>query len=232
MKANGSPHPVLSRGPWLRALDSRIDGQVVTVTASMQGRVDRVLISDGQLVEKGELLVELEHGELDRKVEAAAAELDQALVESMAAQGGPEAAGRQILSVHSRLEFASSPQILRARGRYLHARLDRLNADVRAPVSGRVLARSVQLREYTALAQPLVSILDSDDLWVLARFGAQDFDRLRVGQAASIRAGLHLLAARVAGLVSAEEPALVEFVVRPLVPLRPGMTVATAVAAG
>ncbi len=132
----------------------------------------------------------------------------------------------------SGVEFAASPQVSRARGRYLHARLNRLNADVRAPVAGRVLARKVQPYDYPALTQALVSILDSDDLWVLARFRVQDFERLRVGQSASVSAGGGVFAARVSGLVGPEEPALLEFIARPVMALRPGMSAKAAVAAG
>jgi hypothetical protein len=75
-------------------------------------------------------------------------------------------------------------------------------------------------------------ILDSDDLWVLARFGRQDFDRLRIGQPASVRAGGRLFAARLAGLSGRAEPALLEFIARPVVALRPGTIAAAAVDAG
>jgi len=231
MSATGSASPFSSRPGWLKAVEARIDGQVVEVTASMHGRVDRVPITEDQLVEKGDLLVELDHHELDRRAEQAAADLDRALIESMAANGPSGAAGRREQVVLSRVEFASSTDLLRARGRYLQARLNRLNAEVRAPVAGRVLARKVQPREYTALAQTLVLILDSNDFWVLARFAGQDFERLRVGQPASVSAGGRAFAARVAGLVGPEEPALLEFIARPVRVLRPGMIVAAAVAA-
>jgi multidrug resistance efflux pump len=231
MSAPESARPFSFRQSWLKAVEARIEGQVVEVTASMYGRVDRVLVTEDQSVEKGDLLVELDHRELDRRVEAAVAELDRAVLESMAADGRPGGVGRRQSGVLSRVEFASSPQVARARGRYLHARLNRLNADVRAPVAGRVIARSVQPRDYAALAQRLVSVLDSDDLWVLARFGAQDFDRLRAGQSASVSAGGRLFAATVAGLNGPEEPALLEFIARPVTALRPGMMVAVAVAA-
>jgi multidrug resistance efflux pump len=89
----------------------------------------------------------------------------------------------------------------------------------------------VQPRDYAALAQRLVSVLDSDDLWVLARFGAQDFDRLHLGQPASVTAGGRLFAARVSGLVAPDEPALLEFIARPVVALRPGMMAVAAVSA-
>jgi multidrug resistance efflux pump len=229
MNANGFAHPISPRRFWLKSVEARIEGQVVEVTANMHGCVDRVLAAEDGLVEKGQLLVELDRRELDRKIEAAAVELDRTLFASMVVNGHPANPHQSLML--SRVEFASSPDVTRARGRYLQARLNRLSADVRAPVAGRVLARNVQPREFIALSQPLVSILDSNDLWVLARFGAQDFGRLRVGQHASVRAGGRTFTARLAGLVSPEEPALLEFVPRPAAALRPGMIAATAVAA-
>ncbi len=232
MSATESAYPFSARQGWLRAMEARIDGQVVEVTASMHGRVDRVLISEDQLVEKGDLLVELDHRELDRRIDTAAAELERALVASLAAGGLPVPVSGQRPGVLSRLELPASPQVTRARARYLTARMNRLNAEMRAPVAGRVIARSVRLREHTALSQPLVSILESDDLWVLAHFEPQVFGRLSVGQRATVRAGGRLLAAKVTALVGPRDPALLEFIARPVMALRPGMLAGVAVHAG
>jgi multidrug resistance efflux pump len=229
MNTNPLDQIALPRAGWLRASEARIDGQVVEVTANMQGRLNRVLVAEAQLVQKGELLVELDHRELDRKIDAAAAELDPALVASLAAGGCPVPASGQRPGVFSRVELPASPRVIRARARYLHARINRLNAEVRAPVAGRVIARGVQPREYIALSQPLVSILESDDLWVLAHFGPHVFGRLRVGQRATVRAGGRLLAAKVTALVGPRDPALLEFIARPVMALRPGMLAAVAV---
>lgn len=232
MNANALDQIDVSRPGWLRASEARIDGQVVEVTPNMHGRIEQVLVAEDQLVEKGDLLVELDHRELDRKLDAAAAELERALVATLAAGVGPVPASGQRPGVLSRVELPPSPQTTRARARYLHARMNRLNAEVRAPVAGRVIARSVQPREYTALSQPLVSILESDDLWVLVHFGPDVFSRLRVGQRATVRAGGRLLAAKVTALVGPRDPALLEFIARPVMALRPGMLAAVAVDAG
>ncbi len=229
MSATESASPFSSRQGWLNAVEARIDGQVVEVTASMHGRVDRVLVVEDQLVQKGDLMVELDHRELDRSIDAATAELERALVASLPAGGWPVPASGHRPSVLSRLELPASPQVTRARARHLHARMNRLNAEVRAPVAGRVIARRAQPREYTALSQPLVSILESDDLWVLAHFGPDVFGRLRVGQRATVRAGGRLLAAKVTALVGPQDPALLEFIARPVMALRPGALATVAV---
>jgi multidrug resistance efflux pump len=101
MSASEFARPFSFRQGWLKAVEARIDGQVVEVPAGKHELVDRVLIAEGQLVKKGELLVELDHRELDRRVEAAATELDRAVVESMAANGS---AGLQPLRMLSRVD--------------------------------------------------------------------------------------------------------------------------------
>jgi multidrug resistance efflux pump len=200
MSPNGTARSIRSRSRWVQAIEARVEGQVVEVTPSMYGRVERVLIEEGRLVAKGEILVELDHRQLDRNLAVA------------------------------REALADEADRLRARGRYLIARLNRSSAEVRAPVAGRVLVCGVRQGEYPALAQTLVSILESDDLWVLARFSARDFGRVRVGQTATVSAGGRWFAARVAGLAGPDEPALLDFVVPPETALRPGL-VATAVVA-
>src|SRR5712675_3171668 len=87
----------------ITARSAGIEGQIVTVSPLIRGCVDRVLVAENELVNKGALLVELDHREIDRKIAASSAE-----------QGS------------------------RARNRYLLAQLWRLNADVVAPVGGRV----------------------------------------------------------------------------------------------
>ncbi len=87
MKANGSAQSVSPRSRWLRASQARVDGQVVEVTANIYGRVGCVLTSEDQIVEKGDVLVELDHRQLDRNLEAAAIELKLAVAASMTACG-------------------------------------------------------------------------------------------------------------------------------------------------
>jgi multidrug resistance efflux pump len=210
------------RPRWIRAADARIDGQIVGVTAGMYGRVERVCATAGQLVEAGDLLVELDHRELDRRIEVAADELARPI--DAARSGGN--------GVLSRVEIPPSPDARRAQGRYMVARMQRAKAEMRAPITGRVLEVRARPGEHVALAQPVASILESDDLWVLARFETSDYARLRVGQPATVSVSGHLFPARVCGLVGPNEPALLDFAERPSVALHPGTLALASVAAG
>jgi hypothetical protein len=75
-----------------------------------------------------------------------------------------------------------------------------------------VIGVRVKLRETAALAQRLFTILDHDDLWVVASFARSEFPRLRDGQSAKVIAAGHTCDALVTGLVGAEMPVLLEFV--------------------
>lgn len=55
--------------------DAQIEGRIVEVAARSSARVTRVLVEDNQLVNAGDVLVELEHDDLDARVAEARAEL-------------------------------------------------------------------------------------------------------------------------------------------------------------
>src|SRR6266850_1543445 len=94
MKANAFARAIPSRPGRVAAIEAQIDGEVVQVRAKMHGVVERVLVAKGQLVEKDDLLVELDHCELNRRIAAAAAALDLALAKSRAGARKPSPAAR------------------------------------------------------------------------------------------------------------------------------------------
>ena len=217
MNANAFARAIPSRPGRVAAVEAQIDGDIVQVRAKMQGVVERVLVAKGQLVEKDDLLVELDHCELNRRIAAAAAALDLALAKS-------RASARKSSPVARNPGSASAPEVHRARAAYMKARVNRLGTEIRAPVAGRVLGRRVLAGGYVGVSEPLVTILEGNVVWVLARFAPSEFASLRLGQHATVRAGGHFLSARVEGIVAQQDPVLLEFVGPPEVALRPGMT--------
>ena len=220
MNANALARAIPSLPSVVSAIEARVDGEIAQVRADMNGVVERVLVAKGQLVQKDDLLVELDHRELDERIAAAAAALDRALT------------NRNPGDVSARFEVPASIKVHRARAAYMRARVNRLEAEVRAPVAGRVLRGSVLPGGHVGVSEPLVSILEGNLMWVLARFMPSEFAHLRLGQHATVRAGGHLVSARVEGLVAQVDPVLLEFVGRPDVALRPGMTAEVTVETG
>jgi len=54
--------PEIGSRRWISARAARVDGRLVDVTSTMSGRIDRILVAEGEPVEKGARLVELDHG--------------------------------------------------------------------------------------------------------------------------------------------------------------------------
>jgi len=146
------------------ALEAWVEGQMVEVLAPPRGMVERVVAAKDQLVEEGDLLIQL-----DRHVE------------------------------------------------------------VRAPVAGRLIGLDVLPGDLVDRSRPLGSILYSNDLWVLARFGPEEFARLRLGQRALVHTEARVLAGRVGGMIGPRDPVLLDLVGMHRAALRPGMNAAVTV---
>jgi multidrug resistance efflux pump len=186
------------------SLQAELEGQLVEVSARSPGVVQRVAAAEDQLVAEDDLLAELDHREIDRRIAATTMLLDNAAMVGAKPRTLTEARARSL------------------RGDYVRARLERSNAEVRAPVAGRVVAVHVQPWDQVALAQPLFSVLEDDDVWVVASFASSDFPYLRAGQSARVIVAGHVTDARVAGVIGPGTPVLLEFV-RPRPSwLRPG----------
>ena len=133
---------------------------------------------------------------------------------------GTDDLGHDVLS---RVELPRSNRVDLARARYMVALAHREDGGVRAPVWGRLLAMKVAPHETFEPGQPLFTILADDELWCAARFEEPEFAVLRVGQQAVISVEGRALPGRISELGGPDAPARIEFVLRPVSELRPGM---------
>ncbi|MDA8390167.1 MAG: HlyD family efflux transporter periplasmic adaptor subunit [Gammaproteobacteria bacterium] len=87
--------------------------------------------------------------------------------------------------------IAQWPAVRIAEARVLAAYTALARCVVRAPVSGYVAKRSVQLGEHIAPGQPLMVIIPLSHLWITANFKEDDLGSLRLGQKARVVTSLY-----------------------------------------
>src|SRR5689334_17951323 len=82
---------------------------------------------------------------------------------------------------------------------------------LRASVSGRVVQVDAGAGDAVERSQPVVAILESDDVWITADFHAEDLEIIQPGCRASVRAGGVSFSARVEWIDPEDGAALLEF---------------------
>ncbi|RYU59714.1 HlyD family efflux transporter periplasmic adaptor subunit [Methylolobus aquaticus] len=87
--------------------------------------------------------------------------------------------------------IAHHPAVEAAKQRFRRAALDFRRQEIRAPVSGAVAKRKVQVGDRVAPGVPVMVIVPLDQLWVEANVLEGDLAGIRPGQAAEIRVDAH-----------------------------------------
>jgi HlyD family secretion protein len=130
-------------------------------------------------------------------------ELDQARTTRDAAQAKLEALKRQVEAQRAAVALARSTaeqtamrrsQVITSQHQQAAANAQRTKADVRlaytevrAPINGFVDTRAVRIGEVVTPGQPIVTLIDPDDLWVRADVEESYIDRVRIGDTLTVR---------------------------------------------
>ncbi|NYT35567.1 HlyD family efflux transporter periplasmic adaptor subunit [Allopusillimonas soli] len=86
---------------------------------------------------------------------------------------------------------AHHPDVLLAADKLRQAMLDDARTHIRAPVSGMVAQRSVQVGQHVAPGTPLMTIVPLDKLWVEANFKESQLAHMQPGQEATLTADIY-----------------------------------------
>jgi len=132
-----------------------------------------------------------------------AQELDQARTSSEAAQAKRDSLQRQVEAQRAALALARSnaeqvamrrSQVQTSQHMEAAAAAQRTKADVRlaytelhAPIAGLVDVRAARAGEYVTAGQPVVTLVNPDDLWVRADVEETYIDRVRLGDTYTVR---------------------------------------------
>jgi HlyD family secretion protein len=141
--------------------------------------------------------------DLARQQIASAQDLDQARAAAEAAQAKLEAVQKQVEAQRATVALAQanaeqvalrrsqvqSSQHMQAAAAAQHTKADvRLGyAEIHAPIDGVVDVRAVRAGEYVTPGQPVVTLVNPDDLWVRADLEETYIDRVRIGDGLAVR---------------------------------------------
>ncbi|MCL4464198.1 MAG: HlyD family secretion protein [Firmicutes bacterium] len=163
------------RDQWIITNNASIDGRIHTISSTVPGRVSKIVVDENVHVSKGELLLEIDSTLQDLSVQKinAAIEAHNLTIAVLGDYSGPE------------FEMA------RARPRELKILLEEAEYllqqfRILSPADGYVANRLAEAGEYVLPGQPLMSVVNLEDLWVVANFTEEQIKYLNQGQEVNI----------------------------------------------
>jgi len=105
----------------------------------------------------------------------------QAEAEAQAANTGPQ----EVASSRARAQAAAA-RIQQAKTALEQAKLNLVYTTVKAPVSGTVSRKSVEVGQVVQPSQPLLALVPMSEIWVTANFKETQLDKMRPGQLVTI----------------------------------------------
>jgi membrane fusion protein (multidrug efflux system) len=160
----------------LQAIGSVAAVQGVTVAADLPGLVDRIAIDSGRMVRAGEVLVQLDARQETAQLTAALAQLELDRLNLERARG---LADEGIVSRADYDRASAEHKQAEARVGEIRAAIERKT--IRAPFTGMLGIRQVNLGQYLAGGDPVVPLQSLDPIFVNFTVPQQEVGRLSVG---------------------------------------------------
>ena len=93
---------------------------------------------------------------------------------------------RQQVRLREATVEAARGRLALAAANFEQAQLNLDYATIRAPIGGRVTKKAVEVGQVVQAGQPLLAIVDLDDVWILANFKETELTHVRPGQRVSV----------------------------------------------
>ena len=175
--------------------DAFIEGNIHTIAARVSGNIKSVLAEDNQHVKQGDVLVLLDPVDYRSRVGAAKANLELQRANLRQAERDlkrVKALYEQDANSAERYDKAVSTQeiaaaqVKLAEEQLRQAELNLSYTTVVAPSNGYVTRKSVQTGNQVQVGQPLMAVVELDDVYVVANYKETELERIRPGQDVNI----------------------------------------------
>ena len=168
--------------------DARIKADIVTISTEVPGRISALLKDEGEPVESGDIMVELDKQEILIRIEQHKAAVDHARSQLLQAgrelghaSEGPQREIKQadLLAKKARVREAE------AELRELEFRLGLMT--LRSPVKGVVVKKNSHRGEFVQAGQPVFMVVDSSRYWVEANVDETEIRFVKPGNKATVK---------------------------------------------
>lgn len=165
------------------------------ISSKAGGKIVQIHGEEGQEIKSGDLLLELDHEELDAQIRAAKAnvELTKANLESANTnlQRIRALYNKDLISKSQLDQAVTGAQVSEAQKKQAQANLSLLdiqlqNAKLYAPVPGVISAKMVEQGELISVGSPLYTVLDYSRPWVKIYLPLKDVERVSLNQKAFV----------------------------------------------
>ena len=167
-----------------------------TVKSKVSGEVKRVLVREGEAVTKGQVLAQIDTADLNARLDAQVAALEEAKARASIAdknrEGNLKLLKQNFISqnafdtTNSTFE-ASAAAVRSAEAQAQIARNARQDAVIRAPISGILAKRMVNGGEKVGPDSPMFTVVDLSKMEIDAPAAASEIPSIRVGQMATFK---------------------------------------------
>ena len=167
-----------------------------TVKSKVSGDVKRVLIREGEAVTKGQVLAQIDTADLNARLDAQVAALEEAKARASIAdknrEGNLKLLKQNFISqnaydtTNSTFE-ASAAAVRSAEAQAQIARNARQDAVIRAPISGILAKRMVNSGEKVGPDSPMFTVVDLSKMEIDAPVAASEIPSVKVGQSATFK---------------------------------------------
>jgi membrane fusion protein (multidrug efflux system) len=170
--------------------DAFIDTHIIEISPKVNGQAFKVYVDDNQLVRQGDPLVDIDP--VDYEVGLAQARAEVRVAEAEARKAAGDAASAKQLYAKDRISHqeydhaVAAAEASHAREELTHKRLDMAELNLsytrlKAPITGKVTRKSVEMRSYVRVGQPLMALVPQQ-VWVTANFKETQLARMKPGQ--------------------------------------------------
>lgn len=171
--------------------DARVKADIVTISTEAPGRIRALLKDEGDSVEPGEVMVELDPREIRIRIERREAAVDRARSQLLQAEREVRYARgkqqRELADIREADLLARKARVREAEAELKALRFRLGLMRVRSPVKGLVVKKNSHPGEFVQAGQPVFMVVDSGRYWVEANVDETEIRFVKPGNRATVR---------------------------------------------